>query len=345
MPQVSIVIPCFNEQATIHLLLDALYNQTYDPTDMEVIIADGMSTDDTRGKISLFQRDHPTLKMKVVDNIKRNIPSGLNRAIEAAEGKYIIRLDAHSIPANDYVARCIQGIKAGLGDNIGGVWEIKAGTDNWVARSIALAASHPLGVGDARYRVGGKPQAVDTVPFGSFQRSLVDEIGPFDETLLTNEDYEFNARIRKSGGKVWLDPQIRSTYFTRATFSELAKQYWRYGYWKVRMLVRYPETFRWRQLAGLFVLSWLVLGLLAIPFPIARWILFIQTLFYGFALVGSGVQLVVKHRDIKLAIGVPIAITTMHFSWGSAFLWSLGEIGLSKLFGRHGSGNKKTPKM
>jgi glycosyltransferase involved in cell wall biosynthesis len=332
MPKVTIVVPCYNEQATIHLLLESLYHQTYDRTDTEVIIADGMSTDDTRQKIKNFKQDHPDLEIEVVDNLNRNIPSGLNRAIQAARGKYIIRLDAHSIPAKDYVERSIHGLEAGLGDNIGGVWEIKSGNESWQARSIALAASHPLGVGDAHYRIGGKPKAVDTVPFGAFHKSLIDEIGPFDETLLANEDYEFNTRIRKSGGRVWLDPQIRSIYIARAKYSELAKQYWRYGYWKARMLARYPETFRWRQLAGVFVLSWFVLGTLAIPFLIARWFLLIQTVVYGFGLVGSGVQLAVKHRDIALILGSPIAIATMHFSWGFAFLWSLVETGLRMLF-------------
>ena len=334
MPQVSIIIPCFNEQATIRLLLNAIYDQTYDREAMEVIIADGMSTDETRGEIASFQQAHPDIVVRVVDNLKRNIPSALNRAIAAARGETIIRLDAHSVPAADYVARCIQALQDGFGENVGGIWEIQPASGGWQSRSIALAASHPLGVGDARYRVGGEPQSVDTVPVGAFRRSLIDQIGLFDETLLSNEDYEFNARIRKAGGKVWLDPEIRSIYYARSNFSGLAKQYWRYGYWKVRMLVRYPETFRWRQLAGAFVLNWLFLGALAIFFSLARWLLIFEGLIYGAALTYAGARLAFPHRDFHLLIGVPIAITIMHFSWGSGFLWSAGEIILKWLVDR-----------
>jgi glycosyltransferase involved in cell wall biosynthesis len=322
MPLVSIIVPCFNEQDTIKLLLKAIYDQTYDRKAMEVIIADGMSTDGTKGEINKFQEDHPDLIVKVVDNKKQNIPSGLNRAIETAIGNIIIRLDAHSVPFPDYVERCIKALQDGLGDNVGGIWDIQPASQEWISRSIAIAASHPLGVGDARYRVGGNPQLVDTVPFGAFSRTLIEQIGFYDETLLSNEDYEFNVRIRNAGGKIWLDPKIISTYYARSKFSELMRQYWRYGYWKFRMLIRYPETFRWRQLAGAFVLNWLVLGILAFSFPVARWLLLLEVIIYGSALTLVGIKLVAKYRDYSLLVGVPASIATMHFSWGGGFLWS-----------------------
>jgi succinoglycan biosynthesis protein ExoA len=322
MPRVSIIIPCFNEQATIGLLLDALYSQTYPREDIEIIIADGRSTDNTRQVIEKYQHDHPDLSINLVENQKRNIPSGLNRAIEVANGEYILRLDAHSIPAADYVMKSIASLEAGYGDIVGGVWEIRPGGDGWVPRSIALAASHPLGVGDALYRVGGVPQEVDTVPFGAYRRTLIDQIGFYDESLLSNEDYEFNVRVCKFGGIVWLDPEIRSIYFARPDFLSLARQYWRYGYWKLRMLIRYPETFRWRQLSGGFILTWLVLGILSVWFPIARWLLALEAVVYGSALAFSGVQMALRYRNLWVLFGLPVAIAVMHFSWGTAFLWS-----------------------
>ena len=322
MSAISIIVPCYNEQATIGLLLHAIYAQTFPRKEMEVIISDGLSTDRTRQEIEAFCEAHPDLKVRVVDNPQRVIPAGLNRAIEAASGEIIIRLDAHSIPYPDYVARCVDDLQAGLGDNIGGIWEIQPGDQSWQARSIASAAAHPLGVGDARYRVGGQSQAVDTVPFGAFRRFLVDQIGAFDEDLLTNEDYEFNVRVRKSGGKVWLNPSIRSQYFARRTLGALARQYWRYGFWKARMLQRYPETFRWRQLAGLFVLSFLALGTLGIWIPVARWLLGIEVGVYLLALLVAGLQEAFRKRDLALLLGVPLAIATMHLAWGAAFLWS-----------------------
>jgi len=323
MTCVSIIVPCYNEQETIRLLLEAIYAQTYPRQDLEVIVADGMSTDRTRQEIAAFQSSHPALPVRVVENPQRIIPAGLNVAVRAAQGEYIVRLDAHSTPAPDYVARCIAALQTGAGDNVGGVWEIQPGGADWRANSIATAASHPLGVGDARYRLGGSAQAVDTVPFGAFRRSLVDRVGWFDETLLTNEDYEFNARIRRAGGTVWMDPSIRSAYRARSSYLELARQYWRYGYWKARMLRRYPETFRWRQLAGVFVLSFAVLALLAIWFPWAGWLLALEVGVYLLGLFLAGAQVALRRREAALLVGVPLAIATMHFAWGSGFIWSM----------------------
>ena len=262
MPKVSVIVPCYNEQSTIRLLLDAIHQQTFPRAEMEVVIADGMSTDGTRDEIAKFQAGFPDLTVRVVDNTLRNIPSGLNRAIESSHGEIILRLDAHSKPYPDYIANSVKALEEGRGDNVGGVWEIHPGADTWIAKSISVAAAHPLGVGDAMYRHAKQAAVVDTVPFGAFKRELIDRIGKFDETLLTNEDYEFNARIRKANGRIWLDPSIRSVYFARSNLVELARQYWRYGYWKWRMLRRYPDTLRWRQaLPPLFVLS--LLGLIA----------------------------------------------------------------------------------
>ncbi len=326
-PKVSVIVPCYNEQDTIHLLLESLERQTFPLQEMEVVIADGMSTDRTRDVIAEFQNAHPQLVLRIVDNDKRSIPSAVNRAIEAALGEFIVRLDGHSIPRPDYVARCIQALEAGLGDNVGGVWEIRPGglKPGRLARAIAVAAAHPLGVGDARYRVGGDARSVDTVPFGAFRRSLIEQIGPFDENLLSNEDYEFNVRARQAGATIWLDPAISTVYFARANLGALARQYWRYGYWKLRMLLRYPHTFRWRQLSGAFVLTWLVLGLLSIWFVWARWLIFAEALIYLSALTVAGVGSALAKREFSLVYGVPLAIAVMHFSWGSAFLWSLVE--------------------
>jgi succinoglycan biosynthesis protein ExoA len=324
MNRVSVIVPCYNEQATIRLLLDAVYQQSYPRNEMEVIIADGLSTDRTRDEIEAFQKEHPDLHIRIVDNTKRIIPAALNCAIEAATGDIIVRLDAHAVPDKDYVARCAAALESGVGDNVGGVWDIKPGGKSWIAESIAAAAANPIGVGDARYRYTTQAGLVDTVPFGAFKRSLVERIGKFDESLLTNEDYEFNARLRQSGGKIWLDPAIHSVYFARPDLAALARQYWRYGFWKYKMLQRYPATLRWRQaLPPLFVLSLVVWGILAIGFQFARIALGLELLVYLIVLTAVAVQLAVSRRQWLYLIGVPLAIAAMHLSWGAGFLWSL----------------------
>lgn len=324
MPKVSVVVPCFNEESTIAQLLTAIYDQDFPRADVEVIIADGLSTDDTRGEISKFQKARSDLSVKVIDNPKRLIPSGLNLAISAAKGAYIVRLDAHCVPRPDYLQRSLEALETGRGWSVGGAWEIKPGGAGWMADSIAIAASHPLGVGDAFYRFTNQPREVDTVPFGAFRKELIARIGSFDETLHANEDYEFNTRIRQAGGKIWLDPQIKSTYFARSTFSDLARQYARYGFWKAQMLRRYPTSLRLRQaVPPLFVLSLLVLPLAGLIWPWLHRVLLVEVVSYILLLLGAAFFKTLEVKQIKLLLGIPFAMATMHLSWGAALLWSL----------------------
>jgi succinoglycan biosynthesis protein ExoA len=325
MLSVSIIVPCYNEKYHIQLLLDAIYAQTYPIARMEVVIADGRSTDGTRTIISEWCDKHQDLKLNLVENEKQTIPTALNRAIENASGEVIIRLDAHSHPYPDYVARTVSALEAGVAENVGGIWEIKPGADTWIASSISIAASHPLGVGDALYRHGKKAAYVETVPFGGFRRRLWESLGGFDESLLTNEDYEFNSRILQSGGRIWCDPEIRSIYYSRATLGGLIRQYWRYGYWKYQMLRRFPKTIRWRQaLPPVFVGS-LITGFLLSWNPLIAMILVVELLLYSIILMIVGLILSLQHNKPFLLIGIPASIASMHIAWGSGFLWSLAR--------------------
>ena len=127
--KISIIIPCYNEEKTIRILLDAILAQTYFLDEMEVIIADGLSEDATRTEISSFQDEHPELDLMIIDNTARVIPAGLNTAIKASQGSIIVRLDAHSAPSPDYVQRCVNALSEGKGDNVGGVWNIQPGAE------------------------------------------------------------------------------------------------------------------------------------------------------------------------------------------------------------------------
>jgi len=333
--KVSVIIPCRNEGQTIRMVLAALNAQSYPHELMEIIIVDGMSEDNTRQEIMAFSHENPEVPIRVVDNPKRIIPAAVNAGILASSGDILVRMDAHSIPQPDYVERCVAAHTEGKADNVGGVWDIKPQVNTWMARSIATAASHPLAVGGAQYRFSDKAQYVDTVPYGSFKKTLIDRIGGFDESLLTNEDYEFNTRIHLNGGKVWLDPAIRCTYFARKNLDELSRQYWRYGFWKSQMLKRYPGTLRWRQaLPPLFVLSLVILLVLSIFLPLTRWLLAAEVATYGITLLMVGIQLAIKNKDIGMLMGIPLAIACMHLSWGLGFNFGILSSKPSKESGR-----------
>ncbi|MEW6569358.1 MAG: glycosyltransferase family 2 protein [Chloroflexota bacterium] len=323
-PTVSIIIPCYNERRTIGQVLEAIRRQTHPLRDLEVLVADGMSNDGTRQVIADYARAHPDLSVRIVDNPARSIPAALNRAIEHSHGQVIIRIDAHALPYPDYVERCLETLNRTDAANVGGVWEIHAGGQGWRARAIAAAAGHPLGAGDARYRTRGQAGPADTVPFGAFRRQWLERVGGFDETLLTNEDYELNARLRRAGGIIWLDPRIRSIYYARSGLGALARQYFRYGFWKSRMLVRNVDTLRWRQaLPPLFVAAGLGLALLGAAWHPAWALLGVQLGAYASVSFLVGAVEAYRRREVGLAVGFPLAIWTMHSSWGSGFLWGL----------------------
>ena len=158
---------------------------------------------------------------------------------------------------------------------VGGVWQISPGAPGPVAAAIARAVAHPMGAGDAAYRLSARREherrRVDTVPFGGFRRSHWREIGGYNEQLLVNEDYEFNYRTRQAGGSVVLDTAIRCEYFARPSLAALARQYFRYGWWKGRMLRQHPRSIRIRQaVPALFLPAWLLLAVAAALAPVAR---------------------------------------------------------------------------
>jgi succinoglycan biosynthesis protein ExoA len=324
MPTISVIVPCYNEEKTIQLLLSSINAQTWPVSDLEVIIADGLSTDRTRQKINEFQTAHPDLVIRVVENPRRNIPAALNSALAQAQGEYIVRLDAHSRPDEHYIERCLADLRDRQVEMVGGIWKIHPGSEGWMAKSIASAAAHPLGVGDALYRYTTHASLVDTVPFGAYRRDLLKKIGLYDETLLTNEDYEFNTRIRQAGGKIWLNPDIHSIYYARSSLRSLAKQYWRYGYWKYQMLRRYPRSLRLRQaVPPVFVLSVASLCILAFIWQLARVLLLLEIGIYLLVLLAGSIQQTRQSGDFRMLVGIPLAIATMHFTWGAGFIGSM----------------------
>ena len=200
--RLSIVIPCWNEARHIGSLLEALDQQ--DCPGFEIVVVDEQSTDSTPDIVRQYAEAHPDLRLKLIPYPHRSIPAGLNLGIQHASGEIIMRLDGHSRPAPSYVSRCLATLEESGAAVVGGGCDIRPGAPGLVAQAIALAVSSPLGAGDALYRLRSAHQQsdVETVAFGCFHRRTWEAMGGYNENLLSNEDYEYNLRVRLRGGRV-----------------------------------------------------------------------------------------------------------------------------------------------
>ncbi len=324
---VSVVIPCYNEERFIGKALDQLADQ-YDPEFYEIIVIDGMSEDGTRSVIDEFRRSRPELTIKLIENPARVIPTALNLGVAAANGNIIARMDAHAVPSAGYIRRCVEVIQQDHAGVVGMPCRVISASDGTVARAIAGAVSHPFGIGDAKYRLsegGALQEPVDTVAFACFRKSLWKELGGFNEALLTNEDYDFNYRVRRSGQEVILDRSGHCDYFARGTLKALAAQYFRYGGWKAAMIRLQPGSIKPRHLvAPLFVLSIISLLLAGFFWPPAWWLLLIELTFYLLLAVFAGWQAARKAGGgLGMTLIMPGVFGTIHLTWGSSFLLRL----------------------
>ncbi|HLA11554.1 MAG TPA: glycosyltransferase family 2 protein [Pyrinomonadaceae bacterium] len=324
---VSVVIPCYNEERFIGKALDQLADQCESDC-YEIIVVDGLSEDRSRAVIDEFRMRRPDVSVLLVDNPARNIPTALNLGIAAARGNIIARMDAHAVPSQGYIRRCVEVLHSGTVGAVGMPCMVRAGADTLIARAIAAAVSHPFGIGDAKYRLGsGGPaqEAVDTVAFACFRKSLWKELGGYDESLHTNEDYDFNYRVRRSGRQVILDRAGHCDYFARPTLKTLASQYNRYGGWKAEMIRLHPRSTKLRHLvAPLFVASIVVLGATGIFWKVAWWVLFVEVVTYLICALLAGWRASKKFSDgLRMVAVMPVVFATIHLTWGANFVFRL----------------------
>jgi len=260
MQRVTIIFPIKNEAGFVRHSLGAVLEQDYPVEKMEVLVADGMSTDRTRRVIYELMAQHPHHDVSILDNPGGIVPSGMNIALRQAAGEIIIRVDGHTLIAPDYVRQCVEALRRTHADNVGG--KMTAVGSGPFGRAVAMATSTSFGVGGARFHYSDREEWVDTVYMGAWPRRVFEKIGLFDEELVRDQDDEFNYRLREAGGRVLLSPQIKSEYTVRGSLAGLWRQYFQYGYWKVRVLQKHPRQMRLRQAAP----PALVLALLASAF-------------------------------------------------------------------------------
>jgi glycosyltransferase involved in cell wall biosynthesis len=228
-------MPCLNEARYIEACLRSVLGQDYPPDRLEVVVADGGSTDGTRQIVERMAAADP--RIGLVDNPARVQAAGMNAAIRRAQGDVIVRMDVHCVYEHDYVRKCVEVLERTGADNAGGAQRARANTA--FQRAVCAALSSPLGVGSAGYRSSLKEGFVDTVFLGAFPRRIFEEVGLYDPGAVTNEDAELNQRIHAAGGRVYLSREIVVHYYPRESFGALARQYLRYGHGRARTLLKH----------------------------------------------------------------------------------------------------------
>jgi succinoglycan biosynthesis protein ExoA len=318
LPYVTIIFPIRNESAFIRRGLLAIPVQNYPVERMEILIADGMSGDDTRRIIQDFAEEHTELKLQILNNPRRIVPTGMNIALRQAKGEIIIRVDGHCIIAPDYVRNCVNHLQQDGVDGVGGSMETIGETH--LAKAIAIGMSSPFGVGNSAFRtIAGKSMLVDTVPFPAYTRKIIERAGPYDEELERNQDDEYNYRIRDLGGKILLAEDVHSAYFSRGSLKSLWRQYFQYGFWKVRVLQKHPRQMSLRQFVPpVFVLA-LFGSLLLALFPICRPLSLVTPLVYLVVNLFVSLNTASKY-GWQYLLPLPIIFAILHLSYGMGFL-------------------------
>src|SRR2546426_1145677 len=329
VPFVTLIMPVRNEGGFITHSLGSVLAQDYPHDRMEVLIADGMSTDGTRDVVACLAATYPRIRVTVLDNPGKIVPTGMNASLARAQGEIIVRVDGHTIVAPDYVRECIAALERSGASNVGG--RMDPVSEGRFGHATALATSSPFGVGGARFHYSDREEWVDTVYMGAWPRDVLQRAGFFDEELVRDQDDELNYRLLSQGGKILLSPRIKSRYYNRSTSRSLWRQYLQYGYWKVRVMQKHPRQMQPRQFIPTLFVAGLLISLLTAPFStVGKWMFCLVAGSYMIANLGASV-LTVKKKNWRLLSLLPITFATLHVAYGLGFL-----LGLIKFWNRWG---------
>jgi GT2 family glycosyltransferase len=329
IPLVSVILATRNDAPHLQRCLAALIAQDYPPDRLEVVIADGGSTDATALVVADFSAS-AVFRVLRVENPRLSAASGFNAALHEAEGDLVVLLGARAEPASDFISESVRVLRRTDADVVGGV--VTGQAEGLQSKAVALALTSPFGVGDARYRYASEPGYVDTVNYGMYRREVFAELGEFDEQLVNVEDDEFNYRLREAGKRLYLSPSIRCRYYVRPTLASLAGQYARYGFPKIRVLLKHPRQMRLRQFApGVLVGALAVAAFASLRFSPARRSLVALASAYGLGSLAASLAIARKSGWRFLPL-LPLAFASMHFAYGGASLLGCIRYGIPWLF-------------
>ncbi len=309
---VSVILPILNEERFLVDAIAAIVAQDY-LGPLEVILALGPSTDRTNQIAQQIAGGDP--RVVLVENPSGRTASALNLAIARSQYSIICRIDGHAEIDSGYISRAVAVMQQTGAVNVGGV--MAAVGQNQFERAVATAMRSPLGVGAARFHVGGSAGPADTVYLGVFQREKLKEVGGYDERFTRAQDWELNFRLRQAGGTIWFDPELVVTYRPRPTLPALAKQYFEYGRWRRAVIRSHKGTINLRYLAPPVTV---VVSVLSVIFGLALDPLFlIPAALYVLGNISGSMAI---GKNLQEKVRLPAILATMHFAWGIGFLTS-----------------------
>lgn len=332
LPFISIICPVYNEENYVKQCIESVIASDYPHSLMEFFLIEGGSKDRTREIIGSYTERYPWIK--IVENPEKIVPYALNYGIEQAIGDLIIRIDAHAIYPRNYILDLVRWQMRLDADNVGGLCRTLPPKPTTTARVIAEVVSSKFGMGNAYFRVGiSQVRKVDTVPFGCFRRTIFEEIGLFDTELIRNQDDEFNGRINKYGGSVYLVPQIVSDYYARDTIKKTARMFFQYGLYKplVNKKLGSPATLR-QFVPPLFVLGLIVGTILAATVPYIIYPFLLVLIIYLGTALDYGRKGSRKWADWKFYFVMPWVFFVVHCSYGVGYWHGLYKVMFKKSF-------------
>lgn len=319
-PSVTVALVCRNERDYIEQCLANLQQQRGIAGSYEIIVADGCSDDGTAEIVESVARSDS--RIRLICNDGRIVPTGLNASVVSARGDIFVRADAHVEYAPDYVSNCVSALMASGADNVGGPPRTRA--KGYFQAANAAAFHSPFSVGGARFHDPAFEGDVDTVAFGCWWRRRLIELGMFDEQLVRNQDDDLNYRIRRAGGRIWQTPKIEAWYYPRGTPGALYRQYFQYGYWKVRLLRKHRAPTSMRQLVPVVALVLAVmLGVSSTFSRTARVVLGALVGTYVICSVLASAQAAWRVRRWSLLPVLPVVFALYHLGYGLGYATGL----------------------
>lgn len=310
-PPVSVVMPVLNEEQHLPYAVESVLAQEY-PGGMEVVVAVGPSRDRTREVADELAAADP--RVRVVDNPSGRTPDALNAAIAASRHPVVVRMDGHGELSDGYIRHAVEVLRRTGAANVGGI--MMAEGEQHLQQAVAVAMRSPLGIGAARFHIGGEEGPAETVYLGVFDRAWLERLGGYDTTFVRAQDWELNYRIRQAGGVVWFTPDLTVTYRPRATFADLARQFYRTGQWRRQVMKRHPDTVSGRYLAAPAALVAVGVGAVGGLLWKPLWLL---PAGYALGITLGGAWIARTERPAVIA-QMPAVLATMHMTWGAGFL-------------------------